>query len=326
MSSVPKHAAQSGARGSIAAVTGATGFLGRYVISALARSGWQVRMLVRSEPMHEQISNLNTEITLGDLNDEPALRHFCSGADAIIHLAGAIKARDRESFFVVNSKGSENLARAAAAKAPGVPIVHISSMAAREPELSDYAASKRAGEEALRKKASGPLIILRPSAVYGPWDEATKPLFQMAAKGWVLSPRVPSARVCLIHAQDVADAVVSAVQNETSSATYELTDSTIDGYTWHEIATAAGKVMGRQPRIIDVPPWAFKLGGLISGLSSPLMRTTPILTRGKVREMLHLDWTSHQQNQPPETWWRAKVNLLDGFNETANWYLSRKFD
>lgn len=325
MDNVPERFGETDAGKPVAAVTGATGFLGRYIVAALSRSGWHVRALVRSEPMHEQQKNLNTEIVLGDLTDVRALERFCAGADAIVHIAGAIKAKDRAGFFSVNAQGSENLARAVAAIASEVPIVHVSSMAAREPHLSDYAASKLAGEEALRTNLSGPLTILRPSAVYGPWDEATKPIFQMAAKGRIFLPRAPNSRICLIHADDVADAVVSVLRHRSGTATYELSDDNTEGYSWHEIASAASKAMRKEPKVFDVPLGILKLGGLVSELSSRLVGAAPILTLGKTREMLHTDWSSRAESQPPETCWRPRISLSDGFETTATWYSAHNF-
>ncbi|HUF56246.1 MAG TPA: NAD-dependent epimerase/dehydratase family protein, partial [Thermohalobaculum sp.] len=168
--------------GRLAALTGGTGFLGRYIALALDRAGWRLRLLVRSEPVHPQTAHLEPEIVLGDLLDDRALRRLCRGADAVIHAAGLIRARDRAAFFAVNEGGSARLAAAAAEAAPGAPLIVVSSLAAREPGLSDYAASKRAGEEAVLRAAAGPVTVLRPPVLYGPWDRETLALFRAAAR------------------------------------------------------------------------------------------------------------------------------------------------
>ena len=308
-----------GADKPLAAVTGGTGFLGRYILRALMDAGWRLRLLVRREPMHPLIRDLDAEIVPGDLADPFALERLCVGADAIIHAAGLIKAKSRAAFFAVNAEGSARLARAAARMAPGAHLTLVSSMAAREPDLSDYAASKRAAEEAFLENAAGPVTILRPPAIYGPWDRETLPLFRMASKGVVMVPAAPLARICLIEASDAARAVAALTGAGVGGMTYELSDEVIGGYTWHEIACEAGRTFGREPRVIGLPPRLCLSVGALSGGMSRLAGRVPMLTRGKVREMLHGDWSSSPANQPPPGLWRPRIGLREGFGGTARW-------
>ncbi len=304
----------------LAAMTGGTGFLGRYVTRALADAGWRIRLLVRSEPMHPLISDTETELVLGDLSDERALERLCSGADLVVHAAGLITARSRAAFFTANADGSARLARAAARTAPSAPIIAVSSMAAREPELSDYAASKRAGEIALRENARGSVTFLRPSAIYGRWDRATLPLFKMAANGLIFAPNAPDARICLVEASDVARAVAALADGGATDATYELCDETLGGYTWHQIACAAGRAVGRRPRIIELPAGIYATAGYVAENLARIAGRSPMLTRGKIREMRHGDWSSDDERLPPATIWRPRIPLEAGFQTTAQWY------
>lgn len=309
----------------IAAVTGGTGFLGRFIVAALTKAGWKVRLLVRSEPMHPLIPDLDAELVLGDLSDHAALETLCDGADTIIHAAGLIKAKNRKAFFVVNEEGSANLARASAKMAPDARLVAVSSFAARAPELSDYAASKRAGEEALRKNAAAPVAVLRPSAIYGRWDKETFPLFQMAAKGAIFSPGSANDRICLVNAEDVAQAVAAFAGNPDVNGVFEICDANTGGYTWPEIANAAGKALKTTPRLLFIPPLAFKAIALVTQVISRATGKTPILTQGKVREILHGNWGSAAQKQPPQAVWQPEVSIEDGFLDTAEWYQQQRW-
>lgn len=304
----------------LAAVTGGTGFLGRFIVAALMEAGWRVRMLVRSDPIHPLIPNLDAEIVLGDLSDRPALERLCVGADAIIHAAGLIKAKHRAGFFSINTDGSANVALASANVAPNARFLVVSSLAAREPKLSDYAASKRAGEAAVLENAQGPVTILRPSAIYGRWDKETFPLFRMASKGFVFAPVAHSARVCLIDVADVARAIVAFAEKGDRTATYELSDNRFDGYAWTEIVESAGQALKTRPRLVEIPPVLFKSGAFASEIISRAAGNTPILTQGKVREILHGDWSSSPEKQPPSSIWRAQIKLADGFSSTVEWY------
>ncbi len=304
----------------LVAITGGTGFLGPFIIQALTRAGYKLRLLVRREPMHPLIPDLDAELVFGDVADQAALERLCQGADVIVHAAGLIKAKTRADFFQVNAGGSAQLARAAAKIAPKAHLVVVSSLAAREPALSDYAASKQAGEAAIQETTPGIVTILRPSAIYGRWDKETFALFQMASRGVVFAPKAPNARVCLIHASDVAAAVAALARREKTNAIYELSDGNLSGYTWHEMAAEAGRAVGKSPRNIGIPPIILSTSGILSENFARLVGRTPMLTSGKIREMLHGDWSSSPDQQPPPAIWQPKIKLAPGFLDTAKWY------
>ena len=128
------------------ALTGATGFIGRHLVRALAEAGWRVRVLLRSDPaVIDEWQGLELDVVAGSLADAAALERLVTDVDAVIHLAGAIKASRRAQFFAVNAEGAGAVSQAARRLAPAAHFLHVSSLAAREPQLSDYAASKRAG-------------------------------------------------------------------------------------------------------------------------------------------------------------------------------------
>src|SRR3546814_9974387 len=90
-------------------------------------------------------------------------------------------------------------------------LIVVSSLAAREPHLSSYAASKRAGEIAAREVFAGRLTIVRPSVIYGPGDRETLAIFKLAGQTLVPSVGKGTGRIALIHVSDAAD-VLAALQ------------------------------------------------------------------------------------------------------------------
>jgi uncharacterized protein YbjT (DUF2867 family) len=149
----------------VVAVTGATGFLGRHLVRALARDGWTPRVLVRRDPIHPLWRDIEVEVVVGDLKTPGALDRLCDGATVVIHVAGLIKAASLEGFNAVNRDGARAAALAAKAANPsqgGARFILVSSLAAREPQLSNYAASKRAGEDAVREVSPAPWLYARP--------------------------------------------------------------------------------------------------------------------------------------------------------------------
>ncbi|MFL6742255.1 MAG: NAD-dependent epimerase/dehydratase family protein, partial [Sphingomicrobium sp.] len=164
------------------AITGGTGFVGAHVIDAGLAAGHEVEALTRrDQPERERVTWI-----AGSLDDRSALKRLVEDADAIIHVAGVINAPDAAGFEQGNVGGT--LAMLAAATAGGVRrFIHVSSLAAREPKLSLYGASKARAEE-LVESSGLDWAIVRPPAVYGPGDRETLELFKMARRGFVLLP------------------------------------------------------------------------------------------------------------------------------------------
>lgn len=306
----------------LAAITGGTGFLGRYIVAALHRAGFSVRMLVRQDPVHPLLADVRPELVLGDLRDEAALARLVSGADVVIHVAGLIKAASRADFFLVNEGGSAALGRAVATHAPAARLLIVSSQAATQPQLSHYAASKRAGEEAAVAAYGGDdWVIVRPPAIYGPWDRETLALFKAAT-----GPVVPvlggrNARLAMIHAADAADAIAAlAVPGGPRGQCYALCDGVAAGYGWETLLDTASQAVGHRALRMRVPAPLIRLIGLCGSAYAGVIGKPVMLTLPKTREITHADWSVASQQLPPESLWKPRIPLRVGFEETANWY------
>jgi uncharacterized protein YbjT (DUF2867 family) len=299
---------------SVVAVTGATGFLGRHLVRALAQDGWTPRVLVRRDPIHPLWRDLDLEVVVGDLKTPGALDRLCRSADVVVHVAGLIKAASLDGFNVVNRDGAR--AAAKAAQAAGARFILVSSLAAREPHLSNYAASKRAGEDAVRD-VSPSVLIVRPPAIYGPGDTETLGLFKIAAQSPVLPVLSPDSRIAMIHVQDAAAKLVAFCRRPVSGLV-ELSDVRRDGYTWSEIMTAAGQAMNRGPRLVRLPDNALRLAGILADAWSFASNNPSVFGLGKARELLHNDWSL--SSAPMAEGVPSVFGLIDGFLHTVDWY------
>lgn len=297
-------------QGGCVALTGGTGFLGPHLVAALRAAGWRVRCLSRSG-----VSEAD-ETVRGALADAAALDALLDGADVLVHAAGAIKAADDAGFFAVNRDGSAAIAAAVARQNRQLPVIAVSSLAAREPGLSAYAASKRAGEDALAALAP---TILRPTAVYGPGDRETAAFFR-AARGPLLPvPRAAHARLTLIHAADVARAVAALANAPAPGAFYELTDANPGGIGWRELAALIRTASGGRARIVEIPRPVFAALGICASAAARVFGRAAMLCPGKVRELFHPDWSSAPERQPPAALWQPRIALADGLADTVRW-------
>jgi nucleoside-diphosphate-sugar epimerase len=301
----------------LAAVTGATGFLGRQLVAALAAEGWAVRALVRRDAVLAAPAGLEPEIVIGGLSDAEAMDRLCRDAEVLVHAAGLIKARRPADFLSANVEGARRAAQAAQRGGVG-RMVLVSSLAAREPKLSDYAASKRAGEGVAAEILGERLTIVRPPAIYGPGDVETLAVFEAARRLPFAPVFDPRARIAMIHVQDAARQIAVAASRAPERPLVALSDARPDGYGWSEIAAAAANAVGRSPSLVRLPSAALDLAGFLGALQRMGGRN-PILSPGKAREMRHLDWSLH----PEERWGgapEAEFNLGDGFAQTvASW-------
>lgn len=293
------------------AITGATGFIGRQIVSLLSRQGYAVRALARSP----QLPAANVTWIRGTLEDDFALARLVEGAASVIHCAGAVRGGSAEAFSAVNARGTARLVRAACENVPGAPFLLISSLAAREPHLSWYAASKREAERVLEDAAGLEWTVFRPTAVYGPGDREIQPLLRLMRRGWLPVIAPPGARFSLLHVFDLAAAVLAWVKRPVQGAILELDDGTPEGYCWTSVAAAAAAAWQRPVRLVRVPAGALSLAARANLALSALFGREPMLTPGKVRELTHTDWVCDNTPALRALDWRPTIRFADALGQ-----------
>jgi nucleoside-diphosphate-sugar epimerase len=300
------------------AVTGGTGFVGAALIDALAARGDEVKALARKPEMIGKDGPI--AIVPGALEDREALATLAADADLFIHCAGLTHARRDADFMAVNVEGARRAALAAASA--GAKFVHISSMAARQPAVSAYAASKRASEDAVAAGSGrNPFLCLRAPALYGPGDEATLPYFKMIKAGFAVEPAAePPPRASILYVGDVVEAILAAADGAAVGDTYEIGDEQPEGHSWAEIGAALGAALGVEPRRIRAPDWVLSPYAIIASGVSRMAGRAPMVTAGKIREFFHPDWVARDTLLSAATAWRPRTPLKEGFAKTARWY------
>ncbi|MBL4617558.1 MAG: SDR family NAD(P)-dependent oxidoreductase [Robiginitomaculum sp.] len=301
------------------ALTGATGFLGSHVAKVLMAKGFTLNALVRNPKRAEHLQVRGIKLVAGDLSDAKSLQELVSNCSCVVHIAGAIKAKSSKQLFQINGGGTANLVKACAVNNPQIRFVHISSVAAREPQLSDYANSKFASETEA-KKHNGAVAIVRPNAVYGPNDRETLQIFQVASGLFHPVLVGKESRIAMIHVADAAKAITALCSVDAPTGLFEISDARADGYSWREISQTAVSSVGGKYRPIKIPKWLFHTCGFVSENIGKLRDQPTILNSGKVREILHGDWSVQDDLQIPAEIWKAKIDLESGFRDTVQWY------
>jgi nucleoside-diphosphate-sugar epimerase len=300
------------------AITGATGFIGSAITKRLASTDWRIRALVRSASYQRRSKDIAVEWVTGNLDDTESLQCLVAGADAIVHCAGTVRGGVQNDFDQVNVDGVARLVHAAAKQNPTPRFLLISSLAAREPQLSHYASSKFKGEKALASY-SGNMFwnILRPPAVYGPGDREMLPLFRWMFRG--IAPLVGSDqnRVSLLYVEDLAEAVTCWLHNAKKlHQSYELHDGHPDGYSWQEIINVVERLHGKSVFKAHIPLSLLKMIALCNLMVTKTFGGSPMLTPGKVRELTHTDWVADNIRLSHEIDWVPQVTLEEGLRKT----------
>jgi nucleoside-diphosphate-sugar epimerase len=294
------------------AITGGTGFIGAHLIDAALAAGHGVKALTR----REQPPREGVEWITGDLSSREALEVLVNGAEAVIHVAGTIN-DSAAGFELGNVAGT--LAMLAAATAGGIHrFVYLSSLAAREPKLSLYGASKARAEELVHSSGLD-WVIVRPPAVYGPGDRETLELFRMAKLGLMLMP--PKGRVSVIHADDLSRLLLALVNGSAPSACLiEPDDGKRGGWTHREFARALAQAVGTKAAVISSPGIILRLAARADQL---LRGEKAKLTTDRAAYFSHRNWVVEPKRAAPADLWRPHIDTSQGLAETAAWYRAK---
>jgi len=291
------------------AVTGGTGFVGGTLINLARQAGHHVRALTRRpQPAHQGVTWVE-----GALDRPAALAELVAGADAVIHVAGVVNAPDREGFAAGNIDGTRAIVEAAG-QAGVHRFVHVSSLAAREPQLSAYGWSKAEAEHVVEDSALD-WVMIRPPAIYGPGDMEMRELFRLAKFGFALTP--PAGRLSVIEVSDLGRLLLALAGTATNRRLLEADDGRANGWSHAEFAQAIGAAVGKPVKPIALPRALLTVAAwgdrLVRGKRAKL-------TPDRVAYFCHPDWTIDPDKRPDAMLWQPEIATPAGLAATASWY------
>jgi nucleoside-diphosphate-sugar epimerase len=293
----------------VLAVTGGTGFVGGHLLRLAAEAQHELRALTRKPQLPEP----GITWIEGALDRPDSLSALCQSTDAVIHIAGLISG-DKAAFHRVNVEGTRVLIDAAR-QAGARRFIHVSSLAAREPDLSAYGASKSESEQLVRDSGLD-WTIVRPPAVFGPGDQETLELFRMAKRGLVALP--PKGRFSVIHVEDLCRLLLALPERpDTVGQLYEPDDGREGGWAHRHFARTLGRLFGKRAATFAMPRLVMAGAARIDSL---VRRDRAKLTPDRARYFSHKDWVVRAECRPPAEVWQPSVRTATGLKQTAEWY------
>ena len=319
-------------------ITGATGFVGSHVVDLLASRNFSLRALVRATSDTRQLVRHGAELVEGRLEDAAALRRAVADCDVVLHLAALTHARTEAELVRANAEGTRDLVEAAVEASSGPRlVVYLSSLAAAGPSrdgrpigphdeaapLTAYGRSKLAGERACLAVAERiGVTVARAPAVYGPCDKELLRVFRLARRGVLPLPAGPERLLQLVHARDLAEALVLAVGVPPAGVVHVADPQ---AWTWEQVLRMVADAVGVPGRIVRVPQQAVHWGAAFAEWLSNVMGRSSLLNRDKARELLAPGWLCETGTARAALGFEARTPLREGLRETAMWYRDNKW-
>jgi nucleoside-diphosphate-sugar epimerase len=315
-------------------VTGGTGFIGMHLVETLSASGRAVRCLVRRK-VRKRGMPAGVETVYGDLAAGEGLPEALGGVDIVIHLAGVTKALAPNDYYAGNTRATLNLVNAMLVNAMAgrtVRLVHVSSLAAIGPSrdgrpvgedaeprpLTHYGKSKLEAERLVRELAPG-AVIVRPPVVYGPRDTDVFQVLKSISKGWMLQIAGGERWFSAIYVKDLVEGLIAASgSSRAAGRAYFLAHA--KPASWTQLGAVAGRIMGRNPRVLRVPVAVAHAVGYGAEVWSRITRKPGIVSREKVLEAQCMSWTCDSGRAAAELGFQAATSLDEGLAETLAWY------
>ncbi|WP_285008347.1 NAD-dependent epimerase/dehydratase family protein [Pedobacter faecalis] len=317
-------------------ITGATGFVGYHLIAQALQAGLEVVAAVRPGTSRAHLKAFDISYvelnyaSVADLRDTLEKYQF----HYIIHAAGITKAKTREQYERVNAEFTRNLATAATeAKIPLEKFVFVSSLAALGPladlsacisdemtgqPVTQYGASKLKAEQYLSELPELPLIVIRPTAVYGPREKDIFILFKSIKQG--IEPYIGSfqQQLSFIYVTDLAEIIIKSLFAEVRGRTYNISDGQF--YDRYTLGRLIRKSLGKRTLRFHLP---VSIVGALARIMDFLYRNrkdTPALNKEKMAELTAVNWYCDISRAKADLNFQPRYNLEKGIAETVAWY------
>jgi len=341
-------------------VTGASGFIGSFLVERALAAGAQVWAAVRPTSSRRYLQDARIRFIELDLGDADRLRgqleaHKAGeGAwDFVVHAAGATKCRRPEDFFRVNTDGTARLARLLretdtlhgrfvfisslsvfgavrenfSSAVPGHPTPYYYTPIAETDEPhpnTAYGRSKLEAERRLAEIEGLDYVVLRPTGVYGPRERDYFLMAQSIGRHIDFAVGRTPQEITFIYVRDLCEAVLLALVRGASGRAYFLTDGGV--YHSRAFSDLLQREMGvRRVVHVTAPLWLLRAACAVAGRIARLRGTASTLNTDKYHILKQRNWQCDISPARRELGYAPKYPLERGVKETIAWYKQEKW-
>ena len=325
-------------------VTGASGFIGSFIVEEALRQGFETWAAVRKSSSKRYLADGRINFIELDLGDPDDLKRKLAQHDFnyIVHAAGATKCLHADDFFRVNTTGTENLAVAAREACPDLArFVFISSLSVCGPVRENapyaditsddtprpdtaYGRSKLAAERALDGMPGFPYIILRPTGGYGPREKDYFMMAQSIKKHVDFAAGLKPQDLTFIYVKDLVQAVFKALDNGKTGSRYLLSDGNV--YSSRAFSDLIRHELG-DPWLLRVksPLWLLRVITACGECVGRLTGRMTALNNDKYKIMKQRNWRCDIATAVAELGYKPQYDLRRGVHEAMQWYKENKW-
>lgn len=326
-------------------VTGASGFLGGYLIEELVKRGYDVRGMIRDVSKANHLRSLGVEVVYGDLTRHETLPQVVRGVDAVIHLAAYYTFTGSRSLYrIVNVEGTRALAQTAL-KSGVKRFIYCSSTEAIGPVKNppgdedtppnpqfEYGRSKLLAEQVVKELGNSGLeyTIVRPSGMYGPRnvDDVAYWFIMTVAKGGILSKFMIGDGNYLVqfaHVKDVVQGFTLVLEKPEVSTgqTYIISDE--KAYTYKEVYEIISQILGKETPKIKLSPRIAKFLLTFTEIYDRVSGGGNLILRRSIVDAVTTHRAYSINKAKKELGYKPQYNLKKGLEETIKWYKDNGF-
>lgn len=331
----------------IVIITGATGFIGGFIVQKALEEGLEVHCLVRKS---SDISRINqpgvvihyyTADSLESLNKNfDDFRRKYGEATYFIHNAGITKALDTSQFDIINGQHTQRYALAARQNFPSLKrFVLMSSLAAQGPGNSNtlipisvqhqpkpdtfYGRSKLLAENLLKSVEGLPWTILRPTGVYGPYDRDYLLFLKALQIGIEPVMGFKEQHLSFVYATDLVEAIFLALKTNTVGHTFLVSDG--QNYTSKQYGNIAREILRTHAIRVPIPLAIVWASTFFLEQIARFTREVPTLNKDKYQTMKAINWKVDIEETRKLLNYQPQIDLRRGLELSVEWYRENRW-
>lgn len=318
-------------------ITGANGFIGSFLVDEALERGYEVVAGVRATSSREFLTDPRVRVlplaytSPAELTQQLNEQSF----HYVIHNAGTTGTKGTGDFMSANVDNTRNLVDALGASGrhpdrflyisslavmgPGEPTT-MTPLRVSDPErpITAYAQSKLAAERYLVSAARFPVVILRPTAVYGPRDRDFLALFKWIQRGFNPAVGTHRQRLSMIYVKDLASAAHDLLALPHPRPCYLASD--LQAYDKEDLGEIISGLMGRRVTRLRMPLGILRPIIGLSDVAHRLFGRHPFLDREKLNEVSAANWLCDSGPLWEDLQKKPSYSLERGLRETLEWY------